>query len=240
MLLFRKYLPVILIVVVSFVAYINSFNCSFHYDDISIITEGQIIKFPGKFLDKNLWMNPNYRAVSLATFGVDYYFWKLNVVGYHISSLLFHIITSILVYFLCRKVLLKSTRLEPGIIQDISLWAAVIYAVHPIQTQAVVYIVQRMSILSAMFFVAAVLAYIDFREYDRHKGILRRLSSLLIFGVCSYLALFSKQNAVTIPLVLIGIELFIIRNKFNKINRVLLVFYASTLVSIIIYYPWLN
>lgn len=93
---------------------------------------------------------------------------------------------------------------------------ALVFLSHPIQTQSVNYIVQRMTLLAAFFFFSGALTYLKARVCffmnHKKKSILYYLLTILLF----YLATFSKQNAIVLPIVLLLIEILFIRNQDGK------------------------
>ncbi len=117
------------------------------------------------------------RPVANISFALNYYFHEQNVLGYHLVNILIHIATGILLYLFVKTTLieLKSKRpmvkaevheCDQSTISDpafIAFFAALIWLVHPIQTQSVTYIVQRMNSMSAMFYILSMLLYVKGR-----------------------------------------------------------------------------
>ncbi len=96
-------LHIFLIAIIGIIAYSNTFDVPFAFDDVSNITENPVIKDLDNFLSfsKGYDFNPR-RFVGYLTFAMNYHFGGLNVTGYHIVNLVIHILNSILVYFLVR------------------------------------------------------------------------------------------------------------------------------------------
>ncbi len=140
----------------------------------------------------------NGRPVVLASLALNYYSGKLNPFGYHLVNILIHILTAITVYLFLELTLnlpgLKERYAGQG--RTIAALTGFLFLVHPLQTQAVSYIIQRASSMAALFFVLSLYCYAKARLADTSKRaiyfICCALSMLLAFG--------SKQNTFTLPL----------------------------------------
>jgi tetratricopeptide (TPR) repeat protein len=148
------------------------------------------------------------RPVANISFALNYHFGRHEVRGYHAVNIAIHLVCSLLVYLLAlntvkRVTPTENTRLEPSVEHWIALSAALIFVSHPIQTQAVTYIVQRMTSLCALFFLAALLLYIYGRESARPARRWAWWAGGLASGL---LALGSKEIAVTLPLIVLLYE----------------------------------
>ncbi len=140
------------------------------------------------------------------SFALNYYLAGYDVTGYHAVNLLVHFANGVLVYLLA-LVTLRLSGIRHR--ERIALFAALVFTAYPVQTQAVTYIVQRMSSLAAMFYLLALLLFV--------RGRLRPASgrrwALWAGSFTSWLlALGSKQNAITLPVVLVLYEWFFFRD----------------------------
>jgi tetratricopeptide (TPR) repeat protein len=117
--------------------------------------------------------------------------------GYHVANILIHIFTGIFLYFLI-KTILSLPLLHPGDERHvwIPFFTALIWVVHPIQTQSVTYIVQRMNSLSAMFYVLSLLLYIKARLATETTRIWTLYSGCILAGL---LSVGSKEITATLP-----------------------------------------
>ncbi|MBK8846031.1 MAG: hypothetical protein IPO27_05410 [Bacteroidetes bacterium] len=85
-----------LIILLGAVIYSNSFDCSFHVDDIPSITNNNQIQ---KLSDINaIWNHNHSRFVSYLSFAVNYHYGKENVWGYHLVNIIIHILNALLVF----------------------------------------------------------------------------------------------------------------------------------------------
>lgn len=184
----------LLIGILTFLVYSNTFYASFHFDDTPSIVENYKIRN----LDNVPGMLINNRGIPMATFAINYAIGGLNVIGYHIVNLAIHITNSIFVYFL---VFLTITRIDSlkDRAKQIAVYTALLFAVHPIQTQAVTYIVQRMETLASMFMLIGLLVFI------KGAGASKTSSRVLLYGAVAasyWLAFHSKEIAITLPAIL--------------------------------------
>ena len=198
--------------------YSNSFNCSWHFDDMPNIVENPLIhmdKLDWQSLNKALFSDRNnphfpYRPVACLSFALNYYFGRLNVFGYHVVNLGIHLITAIFLFlFIYRTLLyLAFKKRWDGDAYFVALLATVLWAINPIQTQAVTYIVQRMASLAAMFYIIAMYCYLKARTIRvKHLKFIFFFLSALSF----LLALASKENAAMLPVSIFLFEVLILQ-----------------------------
>lgn len=223
----------ILLIILITICYSNTFSVPWQFDDPPNITENialHITDLKPETLWSALFSKPFYpgtleRPISNLSFAINWYFGKNNTTGYHIVNLFIHIITSFFV-FKTTFLILQSKNLKIKSINDIyfiSLLSTIIWAINPIQTQAVTYIVQRMASMAAMFFVFSLYNYIKARQSENINNILKYSFFCVLFFIIS---LGCKENAVTlIPSLLITELLF-----FNKKNEI----FSKIAISILI------
>ena len=203
-----------LIAILTLIVYSNTFHASFHFDDTPQIVENYQIRN----LDNLPDILKGQRGLAMATFAINYAIGGLNVMGYHIVNLAIHIMNGIMVYFLVfitlRGILGTDLKSVPKA-KRIAIYTALLFAVHPIQTQAVTYIVQRMEILASMFMLIALLLFI--------KAVKTSMITLRIFlygtiAVSYMLGFYSKEIAITLPaLVFLYDYCFLAEGDFKKI-----------------------
>jgi len=194
-----------LILACTFLVYSNSLYGKWIFDDSDHILERpelHLEKLTPQNIAKTFFEHENgdrhlYRPVSSFTLGLNWFFGEDNPRGYHVVNLLIHLLATVLLFKIINRLLYLLN--YKGDILLVSGIAAFLWAVHPIQTQAVSYIVQRMAALAAMFYLAGIYFYLNFKT-DRHKKWLA--ASLTMF----LLAVFSKENAVLFPLAIVMVE----------------------------------
>jgi tetratricopeptide (TPR) repeat protein len=182
--------------------YSNTFSASFQFDDINNIVENpQIKKFSSILLSGN-------RFVGYLSFALNYFFGGLNVFGYHLVNLLIHISNGFLVYALI-IILFKTPKMQSSFFDQYrSRWiataAALLFVSHPVQTQAVTYIVQRFASLAALFYLLAVVFYLKWRLAPTEtKG---RFLWYAGAWLSTVLAMKTKEISFTLPFMLILVE----------------------------------
>ena len=196
-------------VVVIFI-YMGSLAGPFVFDDEPNITENRHIRLTrltpeGIYAAAFNSLLP-HRPVANASFALNYFFNGYNIVGYRFVNILIHIINGYLVYLLARFTLrtpaLGSYREQAG---AIACGTAILWLVHPLHTQSVAYIVQRMTSLSTLFYLLALVFYADarFSTTATRKHILMALCA-----VSGLLALGTKEIAATLPFFIFLYEWF--------------------------------
>ena len=178
-----------------------------------------LLRASNLFQDQNAFFSgTSYRPVAFLSFALNWYAGGDQVTGYHIVNIFIHILCAGFLYSFLLS-LLKSPVLIDRFYDDdknIALLAAILWAVHPIQTQAVTYIVQRMALLAALFYLAGMLCYVRAR-LDTDNW---RRSGLYAGCVCCLaLAVGSKENAVVLPLSLGLVEIIFFQDLSNPYNR---------------------
>jgi Flp pilus assembly protein TadD len=214
----KRWTAFALLLLVIFLLYSNTFRASWHFDDYPNIVNNPFIKITGlnpKTLKNTFFASQEgglylgkkvYRPVACLTLALNWYFGKNDVFGYHLVNVSIHFLTSFIL-FLTLFSLFQTPNLRykyAGNEYFIALLTAVLWAVHPIQIQAVTYIVQRMASLAAMFYILGLYFYIKGRISDSSRKM------IMLFGACllSYLlAMGSKENAAMLPIAIILLEM---------------------------------
>jgi protein O-mannosyl-transferase len=220
--------PVIVLSIIVFITYGNSFDCSWHFDDIPNITDN-----PDLHLTKLAWKNlihaffsdqrnadVLYRPVACLSFALNYYFDGLDVVGYHLVNIFIHLFTSIFLFFFIYNTLNLPSLKEKYASQSysIAILATILWAINPVQTQAVTYIVQRMASLSGMFYILSMYLYMRARTTDSTSTGQKVLFFISCF-ISFVLAFGSKENAVMLPVSLFLYEALIIQDHTGRFMR---------------------
>lgn len=187
---------IIVLLLASFLTYANTFENDFAYDDMARIVTNEWIRDWSHLPDI---ITHSSRPLRNITFMTDYSRSQLDPVGWHITNILLHAIATVLVFYLARLLLARgSTRGSPDVIESSVLWiaggAALLFATHPVHTEAVTGISNRQESLMTIFLIGAMLAW-----EQRSKAWLWYPLSLVFI----VLALASKQTAFIAPLMLI-------------------------------------
>ena len=204
-------------------AYMNTFQASWHLDDHYNIVKNSglhITNLKAETLIRTFYTSPTrpgwigkklYRPIPCLTFAVNWYFGKDDVFGYHLVNLIVHILTAFFL-FLTVFFLLKSPNIGKKVRGNeviIAFLTAALWAMNPIQTQAVTYIVQRMASMAAMFYILSMLFYILCRLSENS---IKRIFLLLGCFLAYLFALGSKENTIVLPAALVLIEILFFQN----------------------------
>ncbi len=187
------------IAVMILIVYSNTFTASFHFDDNPAIVENATIK--RVTMDNIIDILKGNRPVVYLSLMLNYQLGGMNVVGYHIFNIAVHVGNSFLIYLLIMKTLslpIFTVKYQEKA-RRIALFTALLFAVHPIQTEAVTYIISRTELLATFFYLAAVLLFIA--AIQRQKAIHRAVYYVGVF-LSSLLAMASKEWAVTLPAII--------------------------------------
>ena len=230
---------IFLIAALGFVAYANSFDCTFHFDDFFNITENPAVRnfgsspgfpFGGAGL-KAIWNFAPTRFIGVLSFALNYHFNRLDsprfapgaagVFGYHAVNFLIHIGSALAVWKLvqllfatpvmkCRDATCYvSTATAPLLVtwrsgkDTAALVCGLLFVSHPVQTQAVTYIVQRCISLAALLYLVTLCLYLE----ARLTGI-RRRRNLFFTGaaITALLGMLTKEIVFTLPFAILLFE----------------------------------
>ncbi len=214
-----------IIVLLAALCYSNSLTGPMVFDDTLAIT-----RVSGG-MPKNLLFTQ--RALPYFTIFINYRIGGMEVTGYHLFNLLVHLLASVSVYYLARTILKLKLPDEAfcGWTTCGSMTAfftAILFAVHPVQTQAVTYMVQRMSSMAALFYVLAILLYLKGRirenAGERH--------SLWLIGsfIAALCAVKSKETALTLPFMALLCEITFFKSSARTVAIRMVPFAAAALL----------
>ena len=185
--------------------------------------------------DKNFLENPHYRGLGWTqlswmwtthmghyipltwmTFGLDYLLWGMNPLGYHLTNLLLHAANAMVFFFITRRLLTRAlpSPSERGHTLAVSAaFAALVFAIHPLRVESVAWATERRDVLSGLFYLSAVLAYL--RACDREeRGRGWYWGAVALFAG----ALLSKSMAVNLPVVLMILDVYPLRRLGGSIG----------------------
>jgi len=196
------------ILILTFVTFYGSLNNNFTNwdDDVYVLNNFLIRDFSSENLEK-IFLEPMgfsqiYRPLAYLTYMLDYSIWGLNPFGYHLSSLLFHLINVTLVFYLLR--LLSNNLAVAGVV-------SLLFAIHPMKVEAIAWAAARVDVVYATFYLAALIAYILYIKNAFQIKYLVFATILLVFS------LLSKPAAVSFPLACLLIDYFYARKWSVKL-----------------------
>ncbi|MFH0877743.1 MAG: tetratricopeptide repeat protein [Candidatus Omnitrophota bacterium] len=197
---------ILLIALVGCVLYANSLGGDFQWDDILLIKKNLNLRSQDTALTaffRPLYTSLRYyRPLQELSYTLDYSLWKLNPIGYHLTSIGLHITNAILLYFFCY--LFVGRRIP-------AFWAAFLFCCHPALTEPVNYISSRSDLLVAFFTLLVFIFYVK--------------NHIFISAACFGLAFLSKESALIIPFLLLCYE-----GSSRKRYRNLWSFFALTVL----------
>jgi tetratricopeptide (TPR) repeat protein len=174
----------LILIALVFICYANSLGNGFVFDDLQVVlADGR----PPSFAHLLRMATSSYRPMRNLSYALDFGIWGTRPFGFHLTNILIHCANTVLVFWLVRRV--AGNRLI------MSFFAAAIFAIHPIQTDAVTYISGRRDVLFSLFYLAAFHCYLSFRSS-------RSLKHFSLFLVLWVLSLMSKEMAVSLPVVI--------------------------------------
>lgn len=213
----KDILVLIGIVVFGFILYSNTFNSSFHFDDLDNLQENPIIRSLSNV--QSIWEYSHTRFLAYYSFALNYHFSQLDVTGYHILNILIHGITAWLVYWLAVLIFSSPVLKDKPIAKDkkvVALAAALLFVAHPLATQSVTYIIQRMSSMAAMFYLLSIAMYMMGRYTQPEQS-----KKYLYFAGCAVAAIgamLTKENAFTLPFAILLVEVFFLQPPGRSIS----------------------
>ena len=209
-----------IIAVTACLVYSNTFSVPFHYDDKLNIVDYAWIKDLSAF-----WPPAGNRWFGYFTFALNYHFNGLDPAGYHAVNLAIHVLNGFLIYGLIMTIFRTPywSGTKNGIKEQVpgkhalaALFASLLFVAHPVQTQAVTYIVQRLASLAAFFYLLSLAAYARARLLASERGDGRKqwvsLSLYALSLLAAILGMKTKEIVFTLPFVIMLSEVFFFRS----------------------------
>ena len=156
-------LPVALLLTVTAAAFSPSLGASFHLDDITLFSDPVITSHSGWWY---IWRPLQTRPLTLLRFWLNYQLGGQNAAGYHALNILLHVLATWLVYRLIARIAGRKA----------AYLGAALFALHPIQAEAVNYVFERATLLAAVFCLLSAHAWLD-GAWHRAIGSLSSLCS---------------------------------------------------------------
>ncbi len=175
------------------------------YDDDKYVTENHHVQ-SGLTKDGIVWAFTsvdvsNWHPLTWLSHMLDYQLYGSNPAGHHLTSLFLHIVNTLLLFFILKRM--------TGFIWQ-SAFVAALFAIHPLHIESVVWVAERKDVLSTLFFMLSLSAYV---RYVECPGIYRYLPIILFFAF----GLMSKPMLVTLPFVLLLLDFWPLgRLQFRK------------------------
>ncbi|XP_073813905.1 transmembrane O-mannosyltransferase targeting cadherins 3 [Musca autumnalis] len=224
------------IVCLCLLGYYNSTQCGLVFDDISAIRDNKDLRptTPWRQIFLNdFWGTPmrkehshkSYRPLTVLTFRLNYWLHELQPYGYHVVNVLLHIAVCLLWRRASRLLVMQCTQ-RPTFAHKCSFISSLLFAVHPIHSEAVTGVVGRAELLSSVFFLLAFLCYAKAVNLPQNTAATSKLKSakciaarttqwwpmlFLNFSLCLLASMLCKEQGITIAGICLTYELFVVQ-----------------------------
>ena len=200
----------VIIALFAFALFYNTLENDFVFDDESVVQTNPALKnlsnIPKYFTAQEGFhkvIGKYYRPIVSTTYTIDYALWGLTPKGFHLTNILIHLVACLLLFAVLKELFSKY---KYGIFA--SLISTLIFAAHPVHTEAVSWISGRTDSLVTLFFFASFLFYIKYSGENKN--------SFLLYSLLFYiLGLLTKEMIVTLPVIIILFD-FIYKKKSVK------------------------
>ena len=233
---------VCIVVCLGLLIYSNTFHAPFLLDDEPNIIENpatrdlsyfqepsKIMRAPVHQAIKDIFQN---RYIGYLTFALNFKINGFSVAGYHIVNLVIHIINALLVYWIVilafKTPVLRDKDRSDIEFRGVALFTALLFVCHPIQTQAVTYIVQRFASLATLFYLLSLSLFIRSRL---EKSTAASAALYVVSLGSAILAMKTKEISFTLPIIVVLFEIMFFKAKTLK-RALMLTPYVLTLMII--------
>lgn len=211
----RPFFP-ILVAAFTLIAFLPSLASDFvNWDDSYNLVQNPNYRGLGGTQLEWMWttqLGDHYIPLTWMSFGLDYKIWGMDPFGYHLVNVLLHTANAVLFYFLALVIFNLSvpqdSQLARSRIPVAALAAALLFAVHPLRVESVAWVTERRDVLSGLFYLLAILAYL--RAVPGPGREARRKYYWLALG-CFLLAMLCKEIVLTLPAVLLVLDVYPLR-----------------------------
>lgn len=187
-----KWRYVFITMLCGFLVYSNALKGEFVWDDNILVRNNTEIRnwenlpkviFGNLGGDSLYYKHSSYRPVQTISYMVDYSLWKMAPFGYHLTSIACHMLVAGLLYIFIFKIFASNY---------LSFVTALLFALHPVHTEAVTYIAGRADPLSVVFMLSSLIFYLRVRDKEN-------ILDYLMMGAMYILGILSRENALMVP-----------------------------------------
>jgi len=190
----------VFVVLVVLIIYLPTLSYDFtNWDDPSFVQDNQAIQTPGWSGLKRVFTRTipdgfgDYMPVTILSYWVNYQLWRFHPKGYHLTNLLLHALSAGLIFLLLQRLTLRPVA---------SLMVTFLFALHPMNTEAVTWIAGRKSVMAMLWMLVSFHAFLNWQRISAVKRKYLYLSLL-----CYVLACLSKTAVVFFPLLLMAYQI---------------------------------
>jgi tetratricopeptide (TPR) repeat protein len=226
------FISILALLAFGLVAYSNSFTAAFQYDDFLHILRNEALVDLTDL--SRIFHYCEERFLPYLTLAINYRISKFDPISYHTFNFFIHYFAAIFLYFLFLEV--WKTPAMQGLELKLSKRAgaflvAGIFFLHPLQTESVTYVIQRAESMAGMFYLATLLFYVKARRAGRRHGV---LGYSILAGIAAVCAAFSKETAVTLPVMIVVFELFFFNTSIKDLLRTKLFLFILVPAAVIL------
>jgi protein O-mannosyl-transferase len=208
---------VTLLILISMLAYFNSLKGSFQFDDVPLIKSDWLVN-TGAFFNHPHSGEIGNRPILYWTFALNNQIARHKVFGFHLVNLALHIGVTLLIFF----TVWRTTYLQNGIKNAwvFPLTTALLFTLHPLNTDSVSYISSRSSVLATFFYLLTLYIFLNIFFLKNNLQLIKKLviSFLVLFGF--YLCVATKLIGATLPIILVlWYWSFIGRKQFPEFHK---------------------
>lgn len=213
-----RYIPksrtahVITIIFLVIAAYSVTLQNRFNIDDPAILLNDPAVHGLSlknlKAIFTTVHNSVEYLPVRDLTYAMDYELWGLNPLGYHLSNILYYLLTCLLLYFFFAR-LLGRWHEEPG---QLTFVATAIFVLHPSHVESVAGIAQRKDLISGLFFFLSLWSFLLYKDTSRKWAYI-----LSLIAFC--LSMLSKATSIVLPVIILLIHLMYQGKDINTHNK---------------------
>ena len=177
------------------------------WDDSVLFTKNE--SFRGLGWAQLRWMTTtilmgHYVPVTWLSLGLDYVLWGMDPAGYHFTNVVMHAANAALFYLVALRLLRASTSFGTPALTLAAAASALFFAVHPLRAESVAWVTERRDVLSGLFFFLTLLFYLRARDVEGAARVRRHA----VACVCFLLAILSKSMVMTLPALLILLDVY--------------------------------
>jgi protein O-mannosyl-transferase len=188
--------PAVLIVLLTIVAYLPAMRGGFVFDDALLITNNRLVRASDGLY--RFWFTgeaPDFFPLTSSLWWLEWRVWGANPMGYHVVNVVLHAVNAVLVWIILRRLKIPAAWLT-----------ALVFAIHPVNVATVAWISELKNTLSMLFYLIAILLYLEFDDPDPQgaKGRPFRWHKYALSLGAFLLALLSKAAVVMLPVVLLS------------------------------------
>lgn len=217
----------LLITAIGIVLYANTFKVPFLFDDLPYIANNQSI---ATYFDNSIPKSEKYvnlfpdvinsmdaRKVVYFTFALNYLIHGLDVTGYHIVNVLIHLASALAVYALLSTLFktpfFSGNPVSHSVRCGLPLLTALLFVIHPIQTSAVTYIIQRFTSLATLFYLLSITMYLKARISSNVRYQVVFLTASVAIAI---IGMFSKEIVFTLPVIALICEFMFFKGRCGQ------------------------